>query len=254
MPSSAQAIKQAQMSVKETIYWLERVDSTQLEIKRKLRENPDMAHLSAVVAVSQDKGRGRGVSKWHDTPGNSVLLSVLLRWPTPVKESFDVNRWVCSRLSSILPPVVSFKWPNDLMVDDRKLGGMLIENHWGSSGIKSSVLGLGINVRASEADLNRSISMKALDSEQAVEHWVQQIMTALRPLALEFADVPSLRKRYDELLWGRNKWQYYVVNGVQFEARVAHVQPSGHLGLELKNGTVMHYDLDTVQWVHPYSE
>ena len=52
MPTSAQATKQALMSLKETIYWLERVDSTQLELKRKLQENPDMAHLSAVVAAS----------------------------------------------------------------------------------------------------------------------------------------------------------------------------------------------------------
>ena len=67
------------MSEKETIYWLECVDSTQLELKRKLQENPDMAHLSAVVADSQDNGRGRGVSKWHDVKGNSVLLSVFVR-------------------------------------------------------------------------------------------------------------------------------------------------------------------------------
>ena len=85
-------------------------------------------------------------------------------------------------------------------------------------------------------------------------HWVQEIMAALRPQALEFADVPALRKDYDQLLWGRNQWQNYMVDGVQFEARVADVQPSGHLGLELKNGIVVHYDLDTVKWVHPFSE
>lgn len=252
MPSSAQAIKQALMSDIETIYWLESVDSTQLELKRKLQENPDMAHLSAVVAASQDKGRGRGVSKWHDTPGNSVLLSVFLRWPLPVKESFDINRWVCGRLSSVLPEKVAFKWPNDLMVGDRKLGGMLIENHWDASGIKSSVLGLGMNVRASHMDLARSISMEALGAEADVMHWVQEIMSALRPQAIEFGDVPALRKRYDQLLWGRNQWQFYEVDGAQFEAKVAHVQPSGHLGLELKNGIVVHYDLDTVRWVNPY--
>ena len=173
MPSSAQAIKQALMPDIETIYWFERVDSTQLELKRKLQENRDMAHLSAVVAASQGKGRGRGVSKWHDAPGNSVLLSVLLRWPLPVKESFDINRWVCSRLSSVLPASVAFKWPNDLMVGDRKLGGMLIENHWGSSGIKSSVLGLGINVRASQRDLARSISMETLGANGEVMHFTR---------------------------------------------------------------------------------
>ncbi len=254
MPSSAQAIKQVLMSDIETIYWLERVDSTQLELRRKLQENPDMAHLSAVVAASQAKGRGRGVSKWHDTPGNSMLLSVLLRWPVPVKESFDINRWVCARLSSVLPEKVKFKWPNDLMVRDRKLGGMLIENHWGSSGIKSSVLGLGMNVRASHMDLARSISMETLGAEADVMLWVQEIMAALRPQALEFGDVPALRKRYDQLLWGRDQWHRYEVDGVPFDARVAHVQPSGYLGLELKNGTVVHYDLDTVKWLHPFSE
>ena len=254
MPSSAQALKQALMSDIETIYWLERVDSTQLELRRKLQENPDMAHLSAVVAASQDKGRGRGVSKWHDTPGNSVLLSVLLRWPLPVRESFDINRWVCGRLSSVLPPSVSFKWPNDLMVGERKLGGMLIENHWGSTGIKSSVLGLGINVSASQKDLSRSISMETLGAEVDVMHWVQEILAALRPQANELEDIPALRKHYDLLLWGREQWRSYEADGVQFEAIVAHVQPSGHIGLELKNGTVVHYDLDTVKWVHPYSE
>ena len=84
--------------------------------------------------------------------------------------------------------------------------------------------------------------------------WVQEIMAALRPQALEFADVPVLRKDYDQLLWGRNQWQNYMVDGAQFEARVAYVQPSGYLGLELKDGTVAHYDLDTVRWVNPYSE
>ena len=72
------------------------------------------------------------------------------------------------------------------MVGDRKLGGMLIENHWGSSGIKSSVLGLGINVRASQTDLARSISMETLGVEGEVMHWVQEIIVAYdrRPSSL----------------------------------------------------------------------
>jgi len=113
---------------------------------------------------------------------------------------------------------------------------------------------LGMNVRTSHMDLARSISMETLGAEADVMHWVQEIMAALRPQAFEFADIPALRKRYDQLLWGRDQWHRYEVDGRSFEARVAHVQPSGHLGLELKNGTVVHYDLDTVTWVHPYSE
>lgn len=252
VPSSAQARKQALMSEKETIYWLECVDSTQLELKRKLQENPDMAHLSAVVADSQDNGRGRGVSKWHDVKGNSVLLSVLIRWPEPVQESFDVNRWVCCRLSRALPSKVEFKWPNDMMVGNRKLGGMLIENHWGSQGIKSSILGLGINVRASSEDIDRSIAIEALGVKGTVRQWIEEILAVLHPTATEFSDIPDLRKRYEQLLWGRSIWKNYSAHGDPFEAQVAHVQPSGLLTLKLRNGDLVDYDIDQVRWMNPY--
>lgn len=243
------------MALIPPIYWLDTVDSTQLELKQLLKENSDLEHLTSVSARTQYKGRGRGVSKWHDVPGNSVLLSVFLRWERPIRESFDVNRWVCSRLSGIVPSSVSFKWPNDLMVGDRKLGGMLIENHWGASGIKSSIVGIGMNLKSSPQDLKRSIAMDQLETAATeAEHWVEHIRSAFAPAQNEFVDPSLLRSSYANLLWGREQWRHYRVADQVIEAKVVGVSEDGRLLLEQKNGAQISGDVDAIKWVNPFSE
>lgn len=243
------------MALIPPIYWLDTVDSTQLELKRKLKENTGLEHLTSVSTRTQHKGRGRGVSKWHDVPGNSVLLSVFLRWERPISESFDVNRWVCGRLSSIVPSSVSFKWPNDLMVGDKKLGGMLIENHWGASGIKSSIVGLGINLKSSSQDLKRSIAMDQLETSTTdAGLWVEEILLAFAPAQVEFKNPVGLRSSYEELLWGRDEWREYHVDGECLEAKVKGVSREGRLILEQKNGVQISGDVDAIKWINPYLE
>jgi len=110
-------------------YQLKIVDSTQLELKRMLRQQGELDSFTTLLAEHQTAGRGRGVSKWHDSPGSSLLLSIYVNWPVPLKESFEVNQRVCVALKPIFPDSVLFKWPNDLMVGTKKLGGMLIEKN-----------------------------------------------------------------------------------------------------------------------------
>ncbi|MGB1184669.1 MAG: hypothetical protein ACPG4S_05840, partial [Schleiferiaceae bacterium] len=94
------------------------IDSTQSEIKRRLRDNGALEDFTTVVSDVQGSGRGRGVSVWQDEPGKCALMSIYVKWDRPVVQSFDVNRWVCHCLGAILPFRVQFKWPNDLMVGE----------------------------------------------------------------------------------------------------------------------------------------
>src|SRR6056300_307608 len=147
-------------------YQLKIVDSTQLEIKRMLRQHGDLESYSAVLAGHQSMGRGRGVSKWHDSPESSMLLSIYVKWPVPLKESFEVNQRVCVALRPLLPEEVLFKWPNDLMIKTKKLGGMLIENHWSGGGIKSSSIGIGINLNPTNDALSRAAFLNECTSNK----------------------------------------------------------------------------------------
>jgi BirA family biotin operon repressor/biotin-[acetyl-CoA-carboxylase] ligase len=106
-----------------------------------------------VVAVHQTAGRGRDGRSWLAPPGSSLLVSVLLRPPPSLggdrvhevtKAAALAAADACREVAGVEP---GFKWPNDLLVGDRKLAGLLAEAEWdGHGGLAALVVGLGLNV------------------------------------------------------------------------------------------------------------
>ena len=121
------------------------VDSTNAEALRSAADGAPEG--TVVVADTQSAGRGRLGRSWWSEPGTALLASWLLR------PALEPERWP---LLSLLAGVaaaraataaggipVGLKWPNDLVVEDRKLGGILSE----SDGRGAVVVGIGVNVR-----------------------------------------------------------------------------------------------------------
>ena len=198
------------MSQKYRILRHSQLDSTQSELKRLLQENTALEHLSTVVASTQKKGKGRGVSVWQDQPGKSALFSVYVRWPNAVKESFLVNKWMCHVLATTLPKMVQYKWPNDMMVGTKKLGGMLIENRWEGGRISSSIIGIGINVKYSQDQLARAISLEELGLDITAEEVLDEILKAMDAAVPWVDNGKLLDKRYAAILWGKSEAQMYA--------------------------------------------
>ncbi len=233
-------------------YQLKIVDSTQLELKRMLRQYGDMESFSAVLAGHQSMGRGRGVSKWHDSPESSMLLSIYVKWPVPLKESFEVNQRVCVALRPLLPKEVLFKWPNDLMIETKKLGGMLIENHWSGTGIKSSSIGIGINVNRTEDALNRAAFLNEwVETKQTPEAVARHIQQQFASALTRSFSVVELANAYKHLLWGQDRPQRYVIKGKELAATVDGVEATGRLTLRMEDGNLQSFDIDEVKWVDP---
>jgi BirA family biotin operon repressor/biotin-[acetyl-CoA-carboxylase] ligase len=103
-----------------------------------------------VVADHQTAGRGRLGRTWSAEPGTALLVSVLLRPPLPVEEMAVVlmaaGLAACDGVEAGAGFRPGLKWPNDLVVGDRKLAGLLTESTGGSD--PGVVLGLGVNVSA----------------------------------------------------------------------------------------------------------
>ena len=102
-------------------------------------------HGTIVTAAEQSAGRGRQGRTWSAPPGRALLLSVVVRRPLdllPLIAGLAVARTV--------GPQASIKWPNDVLVDGRKLAGILAEGRpqegW-------AVIGIGLNVAVRVADL-----------------------------------------------------------------------------------------------------
>lgn len=103
-----------------------------------------------VVAGHQTAGRGRLGRTWSAEPGTALLVSVLLRPPLPIDEIplvlMATGLAACDGVEAAAGFRPQLKWPNDLVVDDRKLAGLLSEAAGG--GEPGVILGLGVNVSA----------------------------------------------------------------------------------------------------------
>ena len=103
---------------------------------------------TAVIAEEQTAGRGRDGRTWH-SPAGGVWLGVLLR-PARVElgvMSVRVGLAVADAVDALLGrPEVRLKWPNDVLLAERKLGGILCEGRWQGEALQWLAVGVGVNV------------------------------------------------------------------------------------------------------------
>jgi BirA family biotin operon repressor/biotin-[acetyl-CoA-carboxylase] ligase len=131
---------------------LAETDSTQT-IAHALAERGTVAG-TVVLADAQRAGRGRFGRSWSSAPGAGVWCTVVERPQHPsVVEllSVRVGLRLAEALDAFAGARVGLKWPNDLMLERRKLGGILIETRWSGSTIAWVAIGVGINVVAPTA-------------------------------------------------------------------------------------------------------
>jgi BirA family biotin operon repressor/biotin-[acetyl-CoA-carboxylase] ligase len=128
------------------------IDSTNRYLVEQARQGAPEGTVA--VADHQTAGRGRLGRTWVAPPGSSLLLSVLLRPTLPPERLHLVTAVVALAAAGAVDEVAGFrpglKWPNDLVVDDRKLAGVLAEGGLPASGSGSGapavVVGIGINL------------------------------------------------------------------------------------------------------------
>jgi BirA family biotin operon repressor/biotin-[acetyl-CoA-carboxylase] ligase len=124
------------------------VGSTNEILKERARAGSPV--LSAVRADRQTAGRGRQGRPWVSPRGN-LHLSVLLRPPSEVAGLVPILGGVATARALVAAGVdPRLKWPNDVLVGERKLAGVLSEAASGAPGIEWVVLGLGVNVDPEE--------------------------------------------------------------------------------------------------------
>lgn len=131
------------------IRFYQSIGSTNDEAGKWIRSGaPDLA---LIIADEQTAGRGRAQRRWISPQGASLAFSLILLSPP-----FDVQ--LLTRLSGLgavavrgalqrnydIP--VQIKWPNDILIDQKKAGGVLVEAQWSGETLKGVVIGIGINI------------------------------------------------------------------------------------------------------------
>jgi BirA family biotin operon repressor/biotin-[acetyl-CoA-carboxylase] ligase len=145
------------------------VDSTNSEAERQLAA--DCPLPCVIVAREQTHGRGRLGRRWHSAPNGNLYVSFAFRPRVPPARMQDFTLWMglnlCDLVANFCRLQPGLKWPNDLLLDGRKAGGMLTEARIDADQIRDIVFGLGLNVNGRTADLPRELHRSAISLADA---------------------------------------------------------------------------------------
>jgi BirA family biotin operon repressor/biotin-[acetyl-CoA-carboxylase] ligase len=138
------------------IHVLDSVDSTNSALMAAALNGA--ADGTLYCAEHQQAGKGRRGRQWHSVPGGSLTFSVLWRFETGLQSlaglSLAVGLAIARAVNRHSRHPARLKWPNDVLVDYRKLAGILVEVQGDMHGAALAVVGVGMNIRLNEAQRN----------------------------------------------------------------------------------------------------
>ncbi len=171
-----------------SIIKLDAIDSTNDYLKQLAREN-ELDNFTIVTAVEQNKGRGQLNAQWHSEPGKNLTMSIFVNESSFKSHNiFDFNVTVALAVILVLEqlniPNTSLKWPNDIMAEGKKVGGILIENTLKPTGSFASVIGIGLNLNQTNfGNLPQATSLTCITGNvYEIETLAHQIKTSLELL------------------------------------------------------------------------
>jgi len=156
--------------VGDRLLYLPTVDSTNIRAMQLAHQRPQEGVV--VLTDSQTAGKGRLGRRWVDVFGRNVLCSTLLRplFP-PYLLVMLASLAVVDAISETCAVSASIKWPNDVLIGNRKVAGTLIETSHDASGQLIAILGIGVNVNGTVQDLANlypvAVSASMQSSQQA---------------------------------------------------------------------------------------
>lgn len=209
------------------IRYFDRLGSTNDEAARWAGQ--DAPELALVIADEQTSGKGRLGRKWITPPGAALAFSLVLR--SEKVEPQILPRWsalgalaVCEALREGYGLEAEIKWPNDVLLDRRKVAGILAEAAWSGAQPSSLVLGIGINVTpaaVSEAALPKAglafpaacieeFLGRPVDRPQLLRAVIEQVLAWKERLA-----APDFVSAWDSWLAFRGEWVQFLPGEVR---------------------------------------
>ncbi|HVS93319.1 MAG TPA: biotin--[acetyl-CoA-carboxylase] ligase [Mucilaginibacter sp.] len=245
--------------VGQNLITIQQVDSTNNFLKELLSKSEPLPEGTVIMAESQYAGRGQQQNRWHSEPGKNLTFSIFLK-PAflPVSQQFDLTRAVSLGVIEALKPVLgkklTIKWPNDIYYDGKKLGGMLIENILHGNNIKSSIIGIGLNINQQVFPLEvpnavslRQILQRDYELKELLSDICKNIEVAY--LSLRSGHIGEIRKKYLERLYWLDEKKLFRADGVEFEAIIKNVAPGGTLVLK-RGEELLEYSMKEIEFLN----
>ncbi|MBK8984030.1 MAG: biotin--[acetyl-CoA-carboxylase] ligase [Ignavibacteria bacterium] len=236
------------------VIYYEETESTNLSAKNILAENPS-ADNTLILTSHQTHGKGRFDRKWYSEPGANLTFTLIKKLRLSIDEIQLVNFYssyiLCTTLRNIFIENRNMnfmlKWPNDLLLNDKKLSGILLEIKNPEFPVKTFIIGCGVNVNQTVFDKSIPQNTTSLKSESGIIYEPVKILTSF---IMNFFGMIKLLNDGKQLI---SKWKSCTdINGKKIIFRkfaddipetavVEDVNPDGALCLRKENGILKKY-------------
>ncbi len=207
----------------------------------------DAAEFTCVVADEQTAGRGRRDRAWHSSPGEGLYLSVLLR---PNSSSSKLP--LLSLMTAVVVAEtmiergitgVDIKWPNDVLINDRKVCGILVEGVSGKAGDMRIIVGIGVNLNHQNFpdEINRTATSLSIETGQQtpVDEFRDQLLLKLAEWYERWktGQEQMIIERWQQLSsYARDCWITVSLDDEVIRGQAAGLTPTGALMVQTDDG------------------
>jgi BirA family biotin operon repressor/biotin-[acetyl-CoA-carboxylase] ligase len=206
----------------------------------ELNDKSPVPEGTILITHHQTAGRGQRGSRWEAEPGMNLTFSVLFR-PSFLqpKDQFQLNMAVSLAVKSALQPMltspVKLKWPNDVFVDEKKVGGILIESQLQGTSLAATIVGIGININQQKFSAPRAASLAEFTGTFHDLNTIFQVL--IESLELEYLNlrahpVAGLKDRYLASLYKFREIHQFEAGGENLTGTICDVDESGRLFIE----------------------
>lgn len=234
---------------------LNATDSTNSYL-RQLCMDDMVADYTAVITKNQTKGRGQMGTVWSSQSSKNLTFSVFkdvseYEFEHPFYISMVTSLALIKSLRSFSIAKLSVKWPNDILSDNKKICGILIENVVKQNKFASSIIGIGLNVnQVNFANLPQASSLQLISGRvfdlDEVAHLIIKNLKYYFNL-LKKGDLDGLKTRYESFLFRKNKPSTFKdIEGNLFSGFIKSVSNSGQIQILLEDNILKEFEFKTV--------
>lgn len=240
-----------------TVIELDHVDSTNNYAANLLRlSSPPEG--TVITARFQTHGKGQRGNEWVSEPGSNVLMS-LICYPSklPAQDHFYLTKITALAVAEWVEDHVQqechIKWPNDILVRNKKMAGILIESQTNGSLMSYAILGIGMNVNQTRFEAINATSL----AEHFPANWqVKEVVMGLQQyiekyyIKLLSGQFSSIDHDYRLRLYKLGEEALYRIQNDTFKATLTGVDPSGKMILRKTDGSEARFDLKEIALIY----
>lgn len=223
---------------------------------RELLLKPDTVEGTVVITDHQTAGRGQRGNTWFSAEGQNLTMSVILK-PTflEVSKQFYLNMISSLAVKRVLTGLAGefisqVKWPNDVLLNSKKVCGILIENTIKRNFVENSILGVGLNVNQMSFGLDQATSLsKTAGKSFVLQDVLEDLLGNFEALYLKLKSgrYSDLKEEYLQNLIGFNQWRQYRAEYL-FEGEIIDVLDSGRLKVRTSQGDKL-FDFKEIEFI-----